>query len=151
MLQVALRQGIYSGRDNVAELLSDKPLLALEAIRLGRDVGYAKQSDLLILACLRTIGENFDHTGSEHDLMLYDFLKKRLAKYENDIQAIREQVDNYYQRSDMNNIEQDWQQYKVDYQHQKNIEKDKVNPEIEHLREKKERLEKNLAALELVK
>jgi len=42
--------------------------------------------------------------------MLYDFLKKRLAKYENDIQAIREQVNNYYQRSDMNNIEQDWQQ-----------------------------------------
>ena len=120
MLQVALRQGIYSGRDDVAELLADKPLLALEAIRLGRDVGYAKQADLLILACLRTMNESFDHTGSEYDLMLYDFLKKRLAKYENDIQAIREQVDNYYQRSDMNNIEQDWQQYKVDYQRQKN-------------------------------
>ena len=151
MLQVALRQGISSGRDDVAELLSDKPLLALEAIRLGRDVGYAKQADLLILACLRTMGESFDRTGSEHDLMLYDFLKKRLAKYENDIQAIREQVDNYYQRSDMNNIEQDWQQYKIDYQRQKNIEKDKVNPEIEHLREKKSRFEKNLAALEEVK
>ena len=147
MLQVALRQGISSGRDKVDELLADKPLLALEAIRLGRDVGYAKQSDLLILACLRTMGESFDRTGSEHDLMLYDFLKKRLAKYENYIQAIREQVDNYYQRSDMNNIEQDWQQYKIDYQRQKNIEKDKVNPEIEHLREKKARLEKNLAAL----
>lgn len=151
MVQVALRQGISSGRDEVAELLADKPLLALEAIRLGRDVGYAKQSDLLILACLRTMGESFDRTGSEHDLMLYDFLKKRLAKYENDIQAIREQVDNYYQRSDMNNIEQDWQKYKIDYQRQKNIEKDKFNPEIEHLREKKVRLEKNLAALEEVK
>ena len=60
-------------------------------------------------------------------------------------------MDHYYQRSDMNHIEQDWQQYKIDYQRQKNIEKDKVNPEIEHLREKKARLEKNLAALELVK
>jgi len=54
--------------------------------------------------------------------------------------------DDYWQK-----IEQDWQQYKVDYQRQKNIEKDKVNPEIEYLREKKERLEKNLAALEEVK
>ena len=151
MLQIALRQGISSGRDKVDELLADKPLLALEAIRLGRDVGYAKQADLLILAYLRTMGESFDRTGSEHDLMLYDFLKKRLAKFENDIQAIREQVDNYYQRSDMNNIEQEWQQYKIDYQRHKNIEKDKVNPEIEQLREKKARLEKNLAALEEVK
>ena len=70
MLQIALRQGISSGRDKVDELLADKPLLALEAIRLGRDVGYAKQADLLILACLRTMGESFDRTGSEHDLML---------------------------------------------------------------------------------
>ena len=151
LLQVALRQGVSVSRDDVGEILADKPLLALEAIRLGRDVGYVKHADLLILSCLRTMGENFDHNGSEHDLMLYDFLKKRLAKYENDIQAIREQVDNYYQRSDMNHIEQDWQQYKIDYQRQKNIEKDKVNPEIEYLQETKARLEKNLTALEEVK
>lgn len=144
LLVIALRQGISSRRDKVDELLADKPLLTLKEIRLGRDVGYAKQADLLILACMRTMGESFDRTGSEHDLMLYDFLKKLLEKYENDIQAIREQVDNYYQRSDMNHIEQDWQQYKIDYQRHKNIEKDKVNPEIEHLREKKERLEKIL-------
>ena len=70
-------------------------MLALEAIRRGRDVGYVKQADLLILSYLRTINEDFYRDNEEHDLMLYNFLKKKLAKFENDFNAIKEQVNRY--------------------------------------------------------
>ena len=76
LVQVALRHGTGNYRDRVGEFLSDKPLIALDAIRLGREVGYSKQADLLILNYLRAIDESFIRVDVEHDLMLYDFLKK---------------------------------------------------------------------------
>ena len=129
MVQVALRHGIANSRDRIAEFLADKPLIALEAIRLGREVGYSKQADLLILSYLRTIDESFTRTDVEHDLMLYDFLKKQLANFEGDMTAFREQVDNYYQRSSDSSIKAEWEQYKADYQRQKAVESDRVNPD----------------------
>ena len=93
MFEVALRPGISIDRDKVSKILDDQPLLALEAIRRGKNVGYTKPADLLILSYLRTLNEDLERTDAEHDLMLYDFLRKRLAKYENDIQAISAQVD----------------------------------------------------------
>ena len=83
--------------------------------------------------------------------MLYDFLKKRLAKYEGDIQAIKDEVDHYYQRRSESAIKEDWEQYKQEYQKQKTLEKDKVNPRLDYLKAMQERLQKNLAALEQVK
>ena len=100
---------------------------------------------------MRTIGENFERKDEEHDLMLYDFLKKKLAKFENDFDAIKEQVDNYYQRNIDNELKTEWEQFKADYQKKKSTEMDKVNPDIELLNSTKSRLEKNLAALEKVK
>ncbi len=151
MVQVALRHGTANSRDRIAEFLADKPLISLDAIRLGREVGYSKQADLLILSYLRTIEESFTRTDAEHDLMLYDFLKRQLAKFEGNMVAIREQVDNYYQRSGDSSIKADWEQYKADYQKKKAVENDRVNPDLDFLRRSKTRLEKNLAALELVK
>ena len=151
MIEVALRHGTSMNRDKAGEILSRKPLVELEAIRRGRSVGYVKQADLLILGCLRTLDENFSRVDFEHDLMLYDFLKKRLAKYEDDAVGIREQVDNYYQRGDMDGIAEAWEKYKADYQQRKNLESDRMNPELEVLYQSKARLEKNLAALEEVK
>ena len=89
LAEIALIHGISVDRDKVGEILADKPLIALEAIRRGRDVGYVKQADLLILSYLRTINEDFYRDNEEHDLMLYDFLKKKLAKFENDFNAIK--------------------------------------------------------------
>ena len=74
LVEIALRHGTSIEHDKIGKILSDKPLIALEAIRRGRDVGYVKQADLLILSYLRTIGENFERKDEEHDLMLYDFL-----------------------------------------------------------------------------
>ena len=152
MLQVALRHGVSVDRDKVSKILDDRPLLALEAIRLGRNVGYTKPADLLILSYLRKLDENFERKDAEHDLMLYDFLKKQLAKYENDIQAIREQVDNYYDRvGDTSDINEEWRHYREDYFKKKNIAVTEFNPEIDSLRKTKIKLEKNLEALENVK
>ena len=151
MLQISLRHGTAIDHDKVSGILADKPLLALEAIRLGREVGYTKSADLLILSCLRKLGESFERVDAEHDLMLYDFLKQRLAKYENDIQAIREQIDHYQQDEGTNEIKEDWEKYKADYQNKKNLEIEKHNSELEVLISTKTRLEKNLVALEKVK
>ena len=151
LLQVALRHGTSIDRDKVGEILSDKPLIALDAIRLGRNIGYTKSADLLILSCLRRMDEDFERDGSEHDLMLYDFLKKRLAPYENNLQAIEEEVSKYYQRTGESTIKEDWEKYKAEYHKQKNLERDKENPEIDYLKKTKLRLEKNLSALEKVK
>jgi len=152
LLEIALRHGTAMNHDKVSDILSDKPLLALEAIRRGRNIGYTKQADLLILSYLRKLGEEFEKVNPEHDLILYAFLKDKLAKYENDIQAIKEQVDHYYQRDeDSSEIQKEWQQYKADYLTKKNAETAKFNPALEILRNQKERLEKNLAALEKVK
>ena len=152
MLEVALRHGVSIDRDKVSKILDDKPLLALEAIRRGRNVGYTKPADLLILSYLRTLNEDFERTDAEHDLMLYDFLRKRLAKYENDIQAISAQVDRYYDRDNYEvNIKEEWQNYQEDYFKKKNIAAAEINPELDALRKIKIRLEKNLSALEEVK
>ena len=151
LAEIALLHGTSVERDKVGEILSDKPLLALEAIRRGRDVGYVKQSDLLILGYLRTLDEEFRRTDAEHDLILYSFLKKKLAKFENNFDAIKEQVDNYYQRIGMDELKSEWENFKADYQKQKRIELDKVNPELDFLRDNKQRLEKNFIALEKVK
>lgn len=59
--EIALLHGTSIERDKVGEILSDKPLLALEAIRRGREVGYVRQADLI----------------------LYSFLKKKLSIFEN--------------------------------------------------------------------
>ena len=152
MVQVALRHGTANSRDRIAEFLADKPLIALDAIRLGREVGYSKQADLLILSYLRTIDESFTRADAEHDLMLYDFLKKQLAKFEGDSVAIKKFVDNYYQHfGEDSTLKADWEEYKADYQKRKAVESDRVNPDMDFLRRSKERLEKNLAALEMVK
>ena len=50
MLQVVLRQGKCAECDGVSNILADKPLLSLEAIRLGRELGYTRAADLIILA-----------------------------------------------------------------------------------------------------
>ena len=152
LLEIALRHGTAMNHDKVCDILSDKPLLALEAIRRGRNIGYTKQADLLVLSCLRKLNEEFERVDPEHDLILYAFLKDRLAKYENDIQAIKEQVDHYYQRDENSSeIQKAWQKYKADYLTKKNAELAKFNPALEILRNQKERLEKNLSALEKVK
>ena len=65
--------------------------------------------------------------------------------------AIKEQVDNFYQRIGADELCNDWQNFKADYQHQKNIELDQLNPELDFLRTQKSRFEKNLVALENVK
>ena len=105
----------------------------------------------MILGYLRTLDEEFTRTDEEHDLILYSFLKKKLAKFENDFDAIKEQVDNYYQRIGMDELKSEWENFKADYQTQKRIELDKVNPELDFLRDNKQRLEKNFTALEKVK
>ena len=151
LVEIAFIHGTSVEHDKIGKILSDKPLIALEAIRRGREVGYVKQADLLILSYLRTIGEDFERKDEEHDLMLYDFLKKKLAKFENDFDAIKEQVDNYYQRNIDSELKNDWEQFKTDYQKKKSTEMDKVNPDIELLNSTKSRLEKNLTALEKVK
>lgn len=151
LAEVALIHGTSVYVDKVGEILADKPLLALEAIRRGREVGFVKQADLLILSYLRTIDEEFSHTDSEHDLILYSFLKKNLAKFENNLDAIKKHADDYYQRVGLDEIKADWENFKADYQKQKNIELDKLNPEFDFLRSQKSRLEKNFAALENVK
>ena len=135
LLQVARRHGVSINRDKVSEILADKPLIALDAIRLGRNIGYTKPADLLILSHLRRMGEDFGREDEEHDLMLYDFLKKRLAKYEGDIQAIEKEVDNYYQRTGENTINEDWEKYKEEYRQKKLLEQDKINPELEYLQQ----------------
>lgn len=66
-----MAKNIFLSSDFIAEILADTSLLALEAIQRGRDVGYTKQADLLILNCLRTLDEEFTRTDEEHD-----FLKK---------------------------------------------------------------------------
>ena len=151
LVEIALRHGIAVEHDKVGKILSDKPLLELEAIRRGRDLGYVKQSDLLILTTLRAIEEHFGYTDEEHDLMLYDFLKKKLAKYENNFDAIKLQVNNYYQRNINNELKTEWEQFKEDYQKKKSAELYNVSPELNILHNTKLRLEKNLAALEKVK
>lgn len=98
MLQVALRHGTSVDYDKVSALLADKPLLALEAIRLGREVGYVKPTDLLILGYLRAMDEDFSRRDVEHDLQLYDFLKKKLAQYEGDIVAIQQQINSQFEK-----------------------------------------------------
>lgn len=151
LIEVALRQGISMYTDKIGEILSDKPLIALEAIRRGRDVGYVRQADLLINGYLRTLDEEFSRTDAEHDLLLYSFLKKNLAKFENNLDAIKAQVDNFYQSIGADELKMDWENFKADYQNQKNIELDKLNPELDFIRSQKSRLEKNLVALEKVK
>jgi len=151
LAEIALIHGTNVERDKVGMILADKPLIALEAIRRGREIGYTKQADLLILSYLRTIDESFEHTDAEHDLLLYAFLKKKLAKFENNFPAIKEQVDNYYQRADMSELKSEWEQFKADYQAKKSISLDNLNPDIVFLQKNKSRLEKNLAALENVK
>ena len=152
LVQVALRHGTGNYRDRVGEFLSDKPLIALDAIRLGREVGYSKQADLLILNYLRAIDESFTRVDVEHDLMLYDFLKKKLSRFENDIDGIRKQVHDFYERdADYSTLKEEWAQYKADYQRKKAVEQNRVDPDLDFLRQSKARLEKNLAALELVK
>lgn len=65
--------------------------------------------------------------------------------------AIKEQVDNFYQRIGADELKTDWQNFKADYQNKKNIELDKLQPDLDFLRSQKSRLEKNLAALAKVK
>ena len=148
-VQVALRHGTGNYRDRVGEFLSDKLLIALDAIRLGREVGYSKQTDLLILNYLRAIDESFTRVDIEHDLMVYDFLKKKLARFENDIDAIRKKVHDFYERdADYSTLKEEWVQYKSEYKRKKAVEQDRVNHDLDFLRKSKARLEKNLAALE---
>ena len=137
LVEVALRQGISVYTDKVGEFLADKPLLALEAVRRGREVGYVRQADLLILGYLRTLDEEFTRTDAEHDLILYSFLKKKLANFENNLDAVKEQVDNYYQRIGADKLINEWENFKAHYQNQKNIELDKLNPELDFLRSQK--------------
>ena len=42
-----------------------------------------------------------------------------MAKYEGDIQAIGQEVANYYQRTGDNTIKEDWEKYKEEYQQKK--------------------------------
>ena len=102
MLQVVLRQGKYAEGDRVSNILSDKPLLSLEAIRLGREIAYTRPADLIILSSIRALGEDFNHNNSEHDLILYSFLKERLAKFEGDSDAIGKEINSLYYRSPEN-------------------------------------------------
>ena len=152
LVQVALRHGTVNYRDRVGKFLSDKPLIAFDAIRLGREVGCNKQVDLLILNYLCTIDESFTRVDVEHDLMLYDFLKKKLARFENDIDGIRKHFNECYERAvDTSKLKEEWKQYKARYQRKKAVEQDRVAPDLDFLRQSKARLEKNLAALELIK
>ena len=151
LAEIAFIHGTSIESDKVGMILADKPLLALDAIRRGREIGYAKQADLLIVSYLRTLDESFERTDAEHDLLLYAFLKKKLAKFENNFSAIKEQVDNYYQRADMSELKSEWEQFKADYQFQKSISLDNLNPDVVFLQKDKSRLEKNLVALENVK
>ncbi|MBR6013548.1 MAG: DEAD/DEAH box helicase family protein [Selenomonadaceae bacterium] len=151
LVEVALRHGISIDRDKVGEFLSDKPLLALEAIRRNREVGYVKQADLLVLVHLRRIDESFTHSDKEHDLILYDFLKKKLTKFENNLDAIKKEVNNYYLGKNTEELKAEWENFKLDYQNKKSVELDKFSPELDFLRNQKSRLEKSLAALKKVK
>ena len=151
MLQVALRHGTMVEYDKVSAILADKPILALEAIRLGREVGYVQPADRLIMGYLQALDEDFGRRDAEHDLMLYDFLKKELARYEGDIDSIRQQIDNRYAKIYESNIKYAWEQYKREYQAKKSVELDSTIPEVEQLRQTKSRLEKNLQALEKAK
>ena len=151
MLQVALRHGTSVDHDKVSALLADKPLLALEAIRLGREVGYVKPADLLILGYLRAINEDFSRRHVDHDLQLYDFLKKELAQYDGDIVAIQQQINSHFEKIQDGSLKAAWEQYQHEYSEKKAVELDSTNPELVHLRTAKARLEKNLQALERVK
>ena len=151
MLQVVLRQGKCAECDGVSNILADKPLLSLEAIRLGREIAYTRAADLIILSSIRALGEDFKYDKSEHDLILYSFLKERLAKFEGNIDAISKEINSLYHRSPDNDINEKWAQYKAEYQKLKISKQDEPNPEIERLRVIKSRLEKNFAALENVK
>ena len=151
MLQVALRHGTSVDYDKVSALLADKPLLALEAIRLGREVGYVKPTDLLILGYLRAMDEDFSRRDVEHDLQLYDFLKKKLAQYEGDIVAIQQQINSQFEKIQDGSIKEAWEQYQRDYLAKKAVALDSTNPEFANLRGARSRLEKNLQALERVK
>ena len=62
MLQVALRQGRFMDSDDVSKILSDKPLLSLDAMRLGKELGTVRDSDRIVLATLRALGERFRRT-----------------------------------------------------------------------------------------
>ena len=88
LAEIAFIHGTSIESDKVGMILADKPLLALDAIRRGREIGYAKQADLLIVSYLRTLDENFERTDAEHDLLLYAFLKKKLAKFENNFSSV---------------------------------------------------------------
>ena len=151
MIQVALRHGTMIEYDKVSAILSDKPLLALEAIRRGREVGYAQPADRLIMGYLQALDEDFERRDVEHDLMLYDFLKKKLTRYEGDIDSIRQQVDNRCAKIYESSVKEDWEQYKREYQAKKTVELDSTRPKVAQLRQTKSRLEKNLQALEKAK
>ena len=150
-MQVVLRQGKCAECDGVSNILADKPLLSLEAIRLGREIAYTRAADLIILSSIRALGEDFKYDKSEHDLILYSFLKERLAKFEGNIDAISKEINSLYHRSPDNDINEKWAQYKAEYQKLKISKQDEPNPEIERLQVIKSRLEKNFAALENVK
>ena len=62
--------------------------------------------------------------------------------------AIKDQVNNYYQRLGDDSIKTEWERYKADYQRKKAVEQDRVSPDLDFLRQSKAHLEKNLAALE---
>ena len=151
MLQVLLRQGKYAEGDRVSNILADKPLLSPKAIRLGREVCYTRPADLIISSSIRALDEDFEHNNSEHDLILYSFLKERLAKFEGDIDAISKEINSLYYRKPDNDIKEKWAQYKAEYQKLKIAKQSEPNLELENLRETKSRLEKNLSALENVK
>ncbi len=151
MLQVALRQGKFTENDKVSRILSDKPLLSLDAVRLGKELGYSRSADLIVLRSLQMLDENFNHTDSEHDLILYSFLKERLTKFENNIVAIQGEIDSLYYQNPDNDIKEKWKQYKAEYQKLKNAKQNESDTELEHLQLTKARLEKNLSALENVK
>ena len=151
MLQVALRQGKFTENDKVSRILSDKPLLSLDAVRLGKELGYSRSADLIVLRSLQMLDENFSHTDSEHDLILYSFLKERLTKFENNIVAIQGEIDSLYYQNPDNDIKEKWEQYKAEYQKLKNAKQNEPDTELERLQLTKARLEKNLSALENVK
>ena len=151
MIEVAMRHGTLTTNDRVGKMLSEKPLIMLEAIRRGRSVGEIKAADLLIFANLRIMGEKFDRGDEEHDLLLYNFLKEKLAKYENNIYEIDEQIKNNCAKIRLSNIKEEWEQYKEEYLQKKRKALEEDNPTINILNNTKMRIERNLAVLEEVK
>ncbi len=151
MLQVALRQGRFMDSDDVSKILSDKPLLSLDAMRLGKELGDVRDSDRVVLATLRALGERFKHNEPEHDLILYSFLRERFSKIEGDDNAIEDEITKLRYRDSSDEIKREWAQYQSEYQNLKTAKINEPNPEIENLRTIKARLEKNFLALENVK